>query len=521
LGYVLKLFYDAVRNTKVQLYLLGDRMQQIYKNYDGSFEEELIMLNESISLDTNHRSVKAVIDILNNIYNNPVYKQNVSKDNEGKVPDYLPEVIITSDIIGTVERKQTEYNDTLVLYLLNNDKFKEIGASALYRAYSRMDKYSFLKKYHSNDVLSNNTQENPDPLMRFMFSFDSIMTLYKNKNFGSIITQCKLYKEFYSSTTYSITKHKIIVISGGKSMKYLVIGAGGTGGSIGAFMTDAGKDVTVIARGKHLEAIQNNGLKMEPTVKGNYTVFPMKAWDMDHYDEQPDVIFNCVKGYSLDDTITFIKRFAHKDTIVIPILNIYGTGSRMQEHLPGLLVTDGCIYIAAEIKEPGTILQRGDIFRVIYGVRKPEEYRPVLEQVAEDLKDSGITTILSDNIRRDALQKFSFVSPMAACGVYYDIDTGGAQQEGTARDTFIALMREIDALAQAMEIQFAVDIVETNLKILDNLSPTASSSMQRDVKQGKNSEMDGLIFEVVRLGRQYGVDTPTYEMIAEKLGFKA
>ncbi len=304
-------------------------------------------------------------------------------------------------------------------------------------------------------------------------------------------------------------------------MKYLVIGAGGTGGSIGAFMTEAGKDVTVIARGKHLEAIQKNGLKMETTCKGNYTVRPMKAGDMDHYNEQPDIIFNCVKGYSLEDTIPFIKRAAHKDTVVIPILNIYGTGGRMQELLPDLLVTDGCIYIAAEIKEPGTILQKGNIFRVVYGVRKPEEYRPVLEQVAADLKDSGITAVLSDDIRRDALQKFTFVSSMGACGVYYDINAGGAQQEGIERDTFITLMYEIDALAQAMDIHFTVDIVKTNLEILDNLSPAANSSLQRDLKQGKNSEIDGLIYEVVRLGRQYGVQVPTYEMIAEKLGFKA
>lgn len=303
-------------------------------------------------------------------------------------------------------------------------------------------------------------------------------------------------------------------------MKYLVIGAGGTGGSIGAFMTEAGKDVTVIARGKHLEAIQKNGLKMETTCKGNYTVFPIKALDSDRYREQPDVIFNCVKGYSLQETIPFIKRVAHKETVVIPILNIYGTGGRMQELLPELLVTDGCIYIAAEIKEPGTILQTGDIFRVVYGVRKPEEYRPVLEQVAADLKDSGITAILSDNIRRDALQKFSYISPMAACGVYYDIHAGAAQQEGKVRDTFVALMREIDALAEAMDIHFTVDIVETNLEILDSLSPAASTSMQRDVKQGKNSEMDGLIFEVVRLGRKYGVPVPTYKMIAEKFGFR-
>lgn len=302
-------------------------------------------------------------------------------------------------------------------------------------------------------------------------------------------------------------------------MKYLIIGAGGTGGSIGAFMTQAGKDVTVIARGKHLEQIQKNGLKMETTGKGQYTVAPMKAWDMEHYREQPDIIFNCVKGYSLKDTIPFIKRIAHKDTVVIPILNIYGTGGRMQELLPDILVTDGCIYIAAEIKEPGTILQSGDIFRIVFGVRKPEEYRPVLEQVACDLENSGIRAILSDNIRRDALQKFSFVSPMATCGVYYDISAGAAQQEGTIRDTFIALMGEIEALAQAMDIHFAVDIINTNLNILDHLSPSATASLQRDVKQGRNSEMDGLIFEVVRLGRKYGVPMPTYQKIADKLGF--
>lgn len=206
-GYVLKLFYEAVCNTKVQLYLLGDRMQQIYKNYNGSFEEELMTLNKSISLDTNHRSIKAIVDILNNIYNNPVYEQNVSKTNEGKEPDYLPEVIITRDVNSTIDSHLKLFKDTLVLYLLNNDKFKEIGASALYRAYSRMDRYSFPKKYHSNDVLSDNTLENPDPVLRFLFSFDLVMTLYQNKNYGSMITQCKIYKEFYSSKIYSITRH--------------------------------------------------------------------------------------------------------------------------------------------------------------------------------------------------------------------------------------------------------------------------------------------------------------------------
>lgn len=299
-------------------------------------------------------------------------------------------------------------------------------------------------------------------------------------------------------------------------MKYLIIGAGGTGGSIGAYMTQSGKDVTLIARGEHLKRMQEQGLKMETTGKGNYTVQPIKACDMEHYEEKPDIIFVCVKGYSLEDTIPFIKRVAKESTIVIPILNIYGTGAGMQEKLPGLLVTDGCIYIAGEIKEPGTIWLNGNIFRVVFGVRSPEELRPELFQVVQDLKDSGIDGVLSDNIRRDALQKFAYVSPMAACGLYYHVSAGEVQVTGEARDTFVKLMKEVDALAVAMGVPFLVDIVTTNLQILDSLSPTASTSMQRDIYAGKASEIDGLIYEVVRMGERYGVPTPTYEMIAKK-----
>lgn len=299
-------------------------------------------------------------------------------------------------------------------------------------------------------------------------------------------------------------------------MKYLVIGAGGTGGSIGAFMTEAGKDVTLIARGEHLKKMQEKGLAMETTVKGNYVVHPIKATDMEYYDEQPDVIFVCVKGYSLEDTIPFIKKVAKKDTVVIPILNIYGTGSRMQEKLPELLVTDGCIYIAAEIKEPGTIWQNGNIFRVVYGVREQEQLCPALFEIAGDLKDSGIDAVLSDNIRRDALQKFAYVSPMAACGLYYHVSAGEVQVTGEPRDTFVKLMKEIDALAVAMDVPFQIDVVTTNLQILDTLAPTASTSMQRDIYAGKKSEIDGLIYEVVRLGQKYGVPVPTYEMVAAK-----
>lgn len=302
-------------------------------------------------------------------------------------------------------------------------------------------------------------------------------------------------------------------------MKYLVIGAGGTGGCLAAYLGAAGKDVHVIARGEHLKAIQNNGLVLETAHRGTFAV-PVKASDMEHYTDSPDVIFLCVKGYSIQECIPFICRVAGENTVVVPILNGFDIGASIQPSLPELLVTDGCIYIAAEIKAPGTILMSGAVFRIFFGVRKQEEYRPVLEEIARDLKDSGIEGGISDNIRRDALQKFSFVSPMAACGLYYDVKAEAMHREGVERDTFVALVREVEALAKAMDITFPVDLVSNNLAILDNLAPGASTSLKRDVDAGKNSELDTLLFQVVRLSRQLGVATPWYEKAARKMGFQ-
>ncbi len=300
-------------------------------------------------------------------------------------------------------------------------------------------------------------------------------------------------------------------------MKYLIYGAGGIGGCLAAFLAQGGKDVSLIARGAHLEAIQKNGLVLE-TGHGTFAV-PVRACEQEQVTDKPDVIFVCVKGYSLEGTLPTLKRLSDGHTIVIPLLNIYGTGARLQPELSPALVTDGCIYIAAEIKAPGTVHMSGDIFRVVFGPRTQGEYRPELEEVARDLNDCGIEGILSQNIQRDALMKFSVVSPMAACGIYHNIQVGGMQAPGQPREDFKALVAEIGALAQAMGFPFPEDPVVRNLAIQDALDPDASTSLKRDLDAGKPSEVDGLIFEVVRLGRKYHVPTPMYDRVAAKLGF--
>ena len=297
-------------------------------------------------------------------------------------------------------------------------------------------------------------------------------------------------------------------------MKYAIIGAGGTGGCLGFFLKKAGKDVTLIARGKHLEAIRKNGLTIQKLWDESRETLPVKACTSEEYKEIPDVILVCVKGYSMDETVPTIKKIAGKETVVIPILNIYGTGGRLQKNLPELTVTDGCIYVSANIMEPGVILQHGKILRVVFGARKPEEETEKMREVAKDMVTDDLEVILSENIRRDAMVKFSYVSPIGAAGLYCNAVAADFQREGEQREMFKALIREIVALSHAMGIEFEEDLVERNLKILASLSPEATTSMQRDVIEGKRSEMDGLVYEVVRMGREYKVSMPQYEKAA-------
>lgn len=297
-------------------------------------------------------------------------------------------------------------------------------------------------------------------------------------------------------------------------MKYAIIGAGGTGGCLGFFLKKAGKDVTLIARGKHLEAIRKNGLTIQKLWDESRETLPVKACTAEEYKEIPDVILVCVKGYSMDETVPTIKKIAGKETVVIPILNIYGTGGRLQKKLPELTVTDGCIYVSANIMEPGVILQHGKILRVVFGARKPEEETEKMREVAKDMVTDDLEVILSENVRRDAMVKFSYVSPIGAAGLYCNAVAADFQREGEQREMFKALIREIVALSHAMGIEFEEDLVERNLKILSSLSPEATTSMQRDVIEGKRSEMDGLVYEVVRMGREYKVSMPQYEKAA-------
>ena len=307
-------------------------------------------------------------------------------------------------------------------------------------------------------------------------------------------------------------------------LKYLIAGTGGVGGSIAAFLALAGKDVTCIARGEHLAAIRENGLQLHSDLKGEYAL-RVPAYTAEEYtalvstsaDYKADVIFVCVKGYSVDSITELIKSAAHEHTVVIPILNVYGTGPRIQRLVPGVTVLDGCIYIVGFVSGRGEITQMGKIFRLVYGAhRSTIVSRETLEAVQRDLQESGIKAEISDDIDRDTFVKWSFISAMAVTGAYYDVPMGEVQKPGEVRNTFIGLSQESAALGRKLGIAFKEDIVEYNLKVIDKLAPESTASMQKDMAKGHQSEVQGLLFDMITAAEEQGIEVPTYRMVAEK-----
>ncbi len=300
-------------------------------------------------------------------------------------------------------------------------------------------------------------------------------------------------------------------------LNYMIIGAGGAGGILAQNMSKAGLYVTSIARGEHLRAIRANGLTVRKLWDESAECIHIKATDMEHYSERPDVIFLCVKEYSLPGCYSFIKNAAKKGTIIIPLLNGISVSRRIKEALPGYTVPGGLIYVSANIAEPGHLVQHGGICRVIFGMQDEQEDDRPVRAVADDLKGHGLDVFFSEHIRRDIFEKFSYVSPAGAAGLYCRASAGDFQKMGEPRELFKTMIREIMALAYAMGCPFGRDFVRENLKIMDSLQPSATTSLQRDIAAGHQSEIDSLIGEVLRLGKEYNVSLPAYRMAAEEI----
>ena len=203
---VLNIFYDAVAGTASQLYLLGDRMQQIYLNYDGSFEKQFALF-DTIKMTTNYRSVTEIVTILNRLYHDSKFVQDNSEAMKQVKPDFLPRIMITNNVPVVLAKLQYDDSDTLVLYLLNKERFSAINSSSLFQAFSKMEKYSYGRSYSAVDVLTSPYEENPDPLLKLLYCVIRMAKNFSKGLYGPIVQTLKSNKSMFRLEACSIKNH--------------------------------------------------------------------------------------------------------------------------------------------------------------------------------------------------------------------------------------------------------------------------------------------------------------------------
>ncbi len=295
-------------------------------------------------------------------------------------------------------------------------------------------------------------------------------------------------------------------------MRIAMMGAGGVGGYFGGRLAASGCDVTFIARGRHLEAIRNNGLRIDSRDIGDATIDPAVATDAPADVGVVDYVIIGVKLWDTEDVGRAIAPMVASDTTVLSLQN----GVECDETLASVVGADhligGVAFIASSIREPGVIEHIGTMQRVVVGERAGGSSRRV-DLLYEMMLLAGITAEVSDDIERTIWEKFVFLVGLSATTTMLRTTLGPIREDPENRKLLLNIMRETVAVGRAKGIDLAEDYADDRLAFADGLPADMTSSMYHDLKAGNRLEVAWLSGAVARFGDQVGVATPINQTV--------
>ena len=298
-------------------------------------------------------------------------------------------------------------------------------------------------------------------------------------------------------------------------MKVCVMGAGGVGGCLGARLAAAGHDVAFIARGAHLAALRSVGLRLE-SVRGDVTVADALATDDPVAVGPVDLVLFAVKMRDCAAAADQCRYLVGDDTMVVPLLNGVESHDVLRGRLGAQPVLGGTAYISVVIDRPGVIRQTGALERVLFG-ELTGPISPRVQHLHGILSDAGIGCSASDRILAEIWEKFILLATNAGVTTLTRLPIGLLRSYEETRALIDTGMREVEAVARAMGIDVATDIVARHRAFYGTLPAEMKSSMQVDLERGAPLELPWLSGAVVRLGADLDVPTPVHQFIAMAL----
>lgn len=298
-------------------------------------------------------------------------------------------------------------------------------------------------------------------------------------------------------------------------MRILVYGTGGVGGYYGGRLAHAGEDVTFIARGEHLRAIRDSGLRVDcPT--GNFVVFPAKATDDVREAGEVDLIILGVKAWQVPEAARALKPVVGSTSTVLPLQNGVEAVSQLVNELGGHSVIGGLCRIFSFVVAPGHIRHAGITPSIIIG-ELDNQRTDRITAIEQLFKRAGSEITVAADIQVALWTKLLFIASFSGVGALANAPAGVLRTDPKWRAQMISAMEEIYALAHARGIELPPDSVGKVIASVDALAEEVTSSMQRDIIAGKPSELESQNGAVVRMAREAGVEVPTHELIYRTL----
>jgi 2-dehydropantoate 2-reductase len=292
-------------------------------------------------------------------------------------------------------------------------------------------------------------------------------------------------------------------------MRFAIVGSGAVGGYFGARLAQSGQDVTFIARGAHLAAIRQHGLRIKSAKLGDFTVHAPAEEDTRAVG-QVDVAIFAVKTYDNETAIPLLEPLVGPGTSVLTLQNGVDSVDEIAAVVGAERVLGGTTYVATALEEPGLIVQTGVHRSIVFGEVFEERGRITerVQAIADVMGPADIQVTAVPDGRVPIWDKFVYLAPFSGFTGAARLPIGGIWRHPHVRDMFYAAAREVSALAAAEGVQISSNRFETLTEYMDNIPTTTRSSLLIDLEMGKRIEVEALQGAAVRRARRRGVPMP-------------
>ena len=294
--------------------------------------------------------------------------------------------------------------------------------------------------------------------------------------------------------------------NGDQDMKIATMATGGIGGFLAVKLTKSGHQVATIARGKHLDAIRQNGLSLS-TSNGTETVVPWITSNSTEGIGPVDAIIFGVKCNSLDEAAKACIPMLHEKTAVIPFLNGVEAADRLLKFLPADNVVNGVAKISTTISQPGTITQVGNFAQFLFAERDSNPSERV-KRFQEVLQSAGVEAPATDDINRELWAKFVLFSAMSGVTAAARCNVGDIKASPKLGELCKNLLAETAAIGRLKGINLPEKLENNLWKAITKLPTNMRASTAIDLENKRPLEINWISGAAVRLAEESGIEAP-------------